>query len=54
MEALIELVAASFIRNNIECPTADSNAKWVRPADPKPTTALPDHTFKKKEAELAT
>ncbi|MFZ3340604.1 MAG: hypothetical protein WA609_10190 [Terriglobales bacterium] len=65
MEALIELVAASFVRHGIECPAHDS------PSDDSPTeglarmpievmsqvdsAALPQHSYRKKaEASVAT
>jgi hypothetical protein len=56
MEDLIELVAASFVRHGIECPTGDSPAEQVTEAmsqiDP---AALPEHSYRKKpEAGLAT
>ncbi len=55
MEGLIELVAASFIKNGIECPTGGPNTKWTSPAEPKPATALPEHSFRKNsEVEVAT
>jgi hypothetical protein len=56
MEGLIELVAASFARHGIECPTGDSqparpvptmSAQSIRPAEPTLTTALPEHNFRK-------
>ena len=56
MEDLIELVAAHFVRNGIECPADDPNAaKWIRPAEPTSPTALPEHSFRKKpEGDVAT
>ncbi|MFY9676193.1 MAG: hypothetical protein WB817_01040 [Terriglobales bacterium] len=60
MEALIELVAASFIRHGIESPVANSPASQSSPAGPIQATspidpsALPEHSYRKKpEAELA-
>lgn len=56
MEGLIELVAASFVRHGIECPAGDSEAApRIRPTEPTPLTALPDHSFgKKPEGDVAT
>jgi len=49
MEGLIELVAASFARHGIECPDGVAPASpRVRPADPIPPTALPEHSYRKK------
>ena len=49
MEGLIELVAASFVRNGIECPADDTTAaQWIRRTEPTPPTALPEHSFRKK------
>jgi hypothetical protein len=63
MEGLIELVAASFARNGIECPDGDSQlarpksvqttsaqpklAQTMRPAEPTLATALPEHNYRK-------
>jgi len=49
MEGLIQLVAASFIRNGIESPTeAESlTSPATRPAEPILTTALPEHNYRK-------
>jgi len=57
MEALMELVAASFARHGIECPTPDSPAvarshsylgpavsQATGPAEP-PLNALPEHNY---------
>ncbi|MGD0211682.1 MAG: hypothetical protein ABSB87_00530 [Terriglobales bacterium] len=51
MEELIELVAASFARHGIECPTdapkgkiVDTRASSAVQADP---IALPEHNFRK-------
>jgi hypothetical protein len=60
MEALIELVAASFARHGIECPAGDSplarpvqpkpvetqSAEVVHPADP--ANMLPEHNYRKR------
>ena len=48
MEELMNLVAASFIRNGIEVPAhADAPAiPAVLPAEPTPTTKLPDHNYR--------
>ena len=56
MEDLIQLVAASFVRHGIECPAGDSEAApKIRPTEPTPPTALPEHSFRKKpEADVAT
>ena len=56
MEGLIELVAASFVRHGIECPAGDSDAApRIRPTEPTPLTALPEHSFRKKpEGDVAT
>ena len=61
MEGLIELVAASFARNGIECPAADfRSAGGLSAAPVEPTTntpaqpvelslavTLPEHNFRK-------
>ena len=55
MEGLIDLVAASFVRHGIECPTGDSEAaRRTRPAEPTPPDTLPEHSYRKKEGDLAT
>jgi len=57
METLKELVAASFARHGIECPTGDS--EWARTAQPKQIQAidpaepalpstLPEHNYRKR------
>jgi len=49
MEDLIELVAASFARHGIECPTDDRQAvenQASAPVEADPT-ALPEHNFRK-------
>jgi len=60
MEALIELVDASFARHGIECANGDS--PMARPVQPRPVetrsaevvrhaepaTALPEHNYRKK------
>jgi hypothetical protein len=54
MEDLFELVAASFIRNGIECPAGDPSSRWTSPAVPS-SSVLPEHSFRKKpEPEIAT
>ena len=55
MEDLIKLVAASLIRQGIECPAGDSALTQVtRPTEPTPISALPEHSFRKKsEGEVA-
>jgi hypothetical protein len=61
MEDLIELVAASFARHGIECPTGDHQRveRWApspvpetpghatRVIEPTLTSALPEHNFRK-------
>jgi len=53
MEGLIELVAACFARHGIECPTDNrqlarpNSAQANRPAELAPTTALPEHDYRK-------
>jgi hypothetical protein len=56
MEGLIELVAASFVRHGIECPAGDPDAApRIRPTEPTPPIALPEHSFRKKpEGDVAT
>ncbi len=65
METLIELVAASFVRHGIECPTSDLPAAgqadlpiYALPIDlmsQVDRAALPEHSYRKKpEAGLAT
>jgi hypothetical protein len=55
MEGLIELVAASFVRNGIDCPVGDPNAALrFRATEPTPPTALPEHSFRQKPEEVAT
>lgn len=65
MEALIELVAASFVRHGIECPAGESSAVGLAasPLQALPVSAmsqvdaaaLPEHSYRKKpEAGLAT
>jgi hypothetical protein len=47
MDYLIELVAASFARNGIECPTPKAKpASDTEPKRPAELPALPDHNFK--------
>ena len=58
METLIELVAASFERHGIECPTGDSSAAgqadlpvYALPIELKSQVdraALPEHSYRKK------
>jgi hypothetical protein len=58
MEDLIELVAASFARHGIECPTGDNhqverrapspvNVATAALGCPPEPTALPEHNFRK-------
>jgi hypothetical protein len=65
MEALIELVAASFVRHGIECPASDSPGNDLPTGEPAgfPRQAVahidpavpPEHSYRKKpEASLAT
>jgi hypothetical protein len=65
MEALIELVAASFVRHGIECPASDLPAEepaalpiYALPLDLKPRidrAALPERGYRKKpQTGLAT
>ena len=55
MEGLINLVAASFVRNGIECPAGDpKGTPWIRAAEPASSTDLPEQGFRKPEAEVAT
>jgi hypothetical protein len=55
MEGLIELVAASFVRHGIESPAGDPNAPRIRPTEPTPPAALPEHSFREKpEGDVAT
>jgi hypothetical protein len=55
MESLIQLVAESFARHGIECPTAalPMSESPIPPAAPQPA-ALPEHNYRKTEASLAT
>ena len=47
MDYLIDLVAASFARNGIECPTPKATpASETEPKQPSELPALPDHNFK--------
>jgi hypothetical protein len=49
MDELIQLVAESFARHGIECPTVES----VRPAETPIPAILPDHNYRQsKEAVL--
>jgi hypothetical protein len=45
MDALIELVAASFVRHGIVCPSADSSLVTEPAASP---AALPEHNCRKR------
>ena len=50
MEDLMDLVAASFLRHGIECPTRESKpAQEPRAAEPFPPTALPEHSYRKRQ-----
>ncbi len=55
MEGLIQLVAESFARHGIECPTAEPQTpESVRPAEAPLPAALPEHSYRKgPEADLA-
>lgn len=50
MEDLIQLVAASFARHGIECPTvpASPTSQAIRTAEPPLPTVLPEHNYRKK------
>ena len=54
MDELIQLVAESFARHGIECPTVDSQTlESVRPAETPIPAILPDHNYRQsKEAVL--
>ncbi len=53
MEGLIQLVAESFARHGIQCPTGEpQTAELTRPAETL-STELPEHNFRKRtEADL--
>jgi hypothetical protein len=55
MEGLIQLVAESFARHGLECPTVDpQTVESVRPAEAPLPAALPLHNYRKgSEADLA-
>ncbi len=54
MEDLIQLVAETFARHGIECPTvASQTVKSVRPAEAPVPAVLPEHNYRQsKEAIL--
>ena len=57
MEALIALVAASFVRHGIESPgdlqlARPNSLQTVRPAESTLTTALPEHNYRKGAQEI--
>jgi hypothetical protein len=56
MESLIQLVAESFARRGIECPTAAMPmSDSLVPAEPPLPAALPEHNYRKTaEASIAT
>jgi len=55
MDGLIQLVAESFARHGIECPTVGSQtAESVRPAEAPVPAVLSEHNYRtSKEAILA-
>jgi len=55
MEGLIQLVAESFARHGIECPTVEpQTVESVRPTEAPIAAVLPEHNYRKsKEAILA-
>jgi len=55
MEGLIQLVAESFARHGIQCPTAESQTtESVRPAEASLPATLPEHNYRKtSEVALA-
>jgi len=55
MEDLIQLVAESFARHGIECPTtALPMLESPAPAESALPAALPEHNYRKTEASLTT
>ena len=54
MECLIQLVAETFARHGIECPTvASQTVESVRPAEAPIPAVLPEHNYRpSKEAIL--
>ena len=54
MEGLIQLVAESFARHGIECPTVDpQTVESVRPAEAPVPAVLAEHNYRKgPEANL--
>jgi hypothetical protein len=48
MEDIMNLVAATFVRHGIESPAQDNpTAVAAIPAEPSPTTKLPEHNYRK-------
>lgn len=55
MEDLMELVAASLVRQGVQCPADDpAVAQRIRSSEPVPPSALPEHSFRKKPEVVAT
>ena len=54
MDSLIQLVAETFARHGIECPTVDpQTVESVRPAEAPVPAVLPEHNYRQsKEAIL--
>ncbi len=51
MDGLIQLVAESFARHGIECPTAPSMAVSLHPAEAPLPAVLPEHNYGKRPEE---
>jgi hypothetical protein len=55
MEGLIQLVAESFARHGIECPTVEQKPVESRPAVETPSPAiLTEHNYKKSKETIPT
>jgi hypothetical protein len=55
MEGLIQLVAESFARNGIECPTVEPRATEPRPPAEVPAPAiLAEHNYRRSKDEVLT
>jgi hypothetical protein len=54
MERLMELVAASFVRHGVECPSVDSNQMWGRTASTVPASLQSEAPTDAPEPRFAT
>jgi len=55
MEDLIQLVAETFARHGIECPTVEpQTGESVRPAEAPVPAVLPEHNYRQSKEAIST